>query len=75
MLAGCRGHIQHTRSPALGWESSLGTQEVRAGGDMLEMPRAVPAWGQLWGLSARTSVVAINNRDVLGGHLQPGCDP
>lgn len=48
---------------------------MRAGGDMLEMPRAVPAWGQLWGLSARTSVVAINNRDVLGGHLQPGCDP
>lgn len=31
--------------------------------------------GSFWGLSACISVMAINNRDVLGGHLQPGCDP
>lgn len=55
--------------------SGLGIQAGDPGGDMLGMPRVVPAWGQLWGLSARVSVVAINNRDVLGGHLQPGCDP
>lgn len=42
-----KGAYPAHQEPSLGWESGLGTQEMRAGGDLLGMHRLVPAWGKL----------------------------